>query len=79
MKILVRNLSRKTTEAELMALFTPFGTVSSLNIVMDEATKTSKGFGFVEMSDMKQAKSAIQGLNGKKVDGEKIRVKTTKK
>ncbi len=62
-----------------MKLFTPYGTVSSLNIVMDDKTKASKGFGFVEMQDLKQAKSAIQGLNGKKIDGEKIRVKSTRK
>ncbi len=79
MNILIRNLSRKITEAELMKLFTPYGTVSSLNIVMDDKTKTSKGFGFVEMQDLKQAKRAIQGLNGKKIDGEKIRVKSTRK
>jgi RNA recognition motif-containing protein len=44
---------------------------------MDEKTNTSKGFGFVEMGDPKEAKSAIQALNGKKIDGEKIRVKMT--
>jgi RNA recognition motif-containing protein len=67
------------TEAELMALFTPYGEVRSLNIVMDPQTNRSKGFGFVEMDDLKKAKSAIQGLNGKKISGEKIRVKSTVK
>ena len=71
-------MPRTMKEEDLMKLFTPYGTVSSLNIVMDENTNQSKGFGFVEMSDIKQAKSAIQGLNGKKIDGEKIRVKSTK-
>ncbi len=79
MNILIRNLSRKITESELREMFSPFGTISSLNIVMDEKTNTSKGFGFVEMDDPKEAKSAIQALNGKKVDGEKIRVKSTLK
>ncbi len=79
MNILIRNLSRKVTESELREMFAPFGEVSSLNIVMDEKTNVSKGFGFVEMDDPKEAKSAIQALNGKKIDGEKIRVKTTLK
>jgi RNA recognition motif-containing protein len=79
MNILVRKLSRKTTEAELRALFSPFGAISSINIVVDPATKTSKGFGFVEMPDLKEGKAAIQALNGKKVDGESIRVKSTRK
>lgn len=77
MNILIRNLSRKTTESELRELFTPFGKISSLNIVMDEKTGRSKGFGFVEMDDPKEAKHAIQALNGKVIDGEKVRVKST--
>jgi RNA recognition motif-containing protein len=77
MNILIRNLSRKITESDIREMFSPFGEISSLNIVMDEKTNTSKGFGFVEMGDPKEAKSAIQALNGKKIDGEKIRVKMT--
>jgi RNA recognition motif-containing protein len=77
MNILIRNLSRKITESDLREMFSPFGEISSLNLVMDEKTNLSKGFGFVEMDDPKEAKSAIQALNGKKIDGEKIRVKMT--
>lgn len=77
MNILIRNLPRKVTEAELEKLFAPYGEIASLNIVKDERTKMSKGFGFVEMKDIKQAKSAIHGLNGKKIDGQPIRVKST--
>jgi len=78
MNILVRNLSRKTTEAELKTLFTPFGAITSLNIVEDPKTKTSKGFGFVEMPNSKEAIAAIKALNGTDIDGEKIRVKSTR-
>jgi RNA recognition motif-containing protein len=77
MNILIRKISRKTTESDLQKLFSQYGAVSSLNIVMDEKTGKSKGFGFVEMEDLAEAKAAIQGLNGKLLDGEKIRVKTT--
>lgn len=79
MNILVRNLPREVTESELMKMFTPFGTITSLNIVKDEITKSSKGFGFVEMPDRKQAISAIQALNGKKIDKNILRVKSTLK
>ena len=79
MNILVRNLPRQVTEAELKQLFTPFGTITSLNIVMDELTNKSKGFGYVEMPDLKQAKAAVQALNGRKIDKETIRVKSTLK
>jgi RNA recognition motif-containing protein len=75
MKLLIRNLSRETTEAELKKLFQEFGTVQKCNLVMDQATGTSKGFGFVEMQKPGPAKAAVKTLNDKVVNGQKIRVK----
>lgn len=75
MKLLIRNLSRTITEAELKALFEAHGTVQSCNLVMDSATGQSKGFGFVEMPKQGEAKAAMQGMNGKDVGGSKMRVK----
>ncbi|MCV2403232.1 RNA-binding protein [Marinomonas sp. C2222] len=75
MKLLVRNLARNTTEEELKALFAEFGSLQSCSLVLDEATGESKGFGFVEMPKIGEAKVAIKNLNGKDVDGSKIRVK----
>lgn len=75
MKILARNLSRKTTEDDLRALFEPFGEIKSLNLVYDAETGKSKGFGFVEMPDSKEALTAIKKLNNQNVDGNRIRVK----
>lgn len=75
MNILVRNLSRNTTEKELMALFTSLGKVDSLTLVKDKDTGKSKGFGFVEMPHENEAMAAIGKLNGQMVGGNKIRVK----
>ena len=75
MKILVRNLSRETTEAELLALFREYGAVQSCTVVIDNVTKKSKGFGFVEMPRAGEAKAAIKGLNARDIGGNKIRVK----
>lgn len=75
MRLLVRNLSRTTTEEDLLALFEPFGPVQSCVIVMDEKTGISKGFGFVEMPKPGEAKAAVAQLNGYELDGETIRVK----
>ena len=75
MKLLIRNLSRNTTEAELQSLFEPFGTVQSCNLVIDKETGDSKGFGFVEMPKQGDAKAAMKSLNGKDIAGSKIRVK----
>ena len=75
MKLLIRNLSRNTTEAELQSLFEPFGTVQSCNLVLDKETGDSKGFGFVEMPKQGDGKAAMKSLNGKEIAGNKIRVK----
>lgn len=79
MKILVRNLSRETTEAELLALFRAYGEVQYCTVVMDKATGKSKGFGFVEMPRAGEARVAIKGLNARDVGGSKIRVKKAEK
>tara|TARA_R110001592_G_scaffold254048_11_gene517287 strand:- start:156 stop:458 length:303 start_codon:yes stop_codon:yes gene_type:complete len=75
MKLLIRNLNRTTTEAELLDLFEEFGIVQSLSLVRDEEAKLSKGFGFVNMPKAGEAKVAMQNLNGKIIAGFKIRVK----
>jgi RNA recognition motif-containing protein len=75
MKILVRNVSRETTEAELLALFSVYGEVQYCKLVMDRITGKSKGFGFVEMPRAGEARVAIKGLNAREVGGSKIRVK----
>ncbi len=75
MKILVRNLERSITEAELLELFKPFGAVESAVVVMDAESGKSKGFGFVEMTNPREAIKAIKGLNTLKVKGCGIRVK----
>lgn len=75
MKILVRNLTRSVTEKEIQELFEKFGTVESCDLVLDKSTRKSKGFGFVEMPNSEEAKTAIKQLNGKKFVNHPIRVK----
>jgi len=79
MKILVRNLARTTTEKELVSFFSVFGAVQSCDLVLDKATGKSKGFAFVEMPKVGEAKVAIKKLNNKEVAGQKIRVKKAEK
>lgn len=75
MKLIVRNLARSTTEAELRALCEPHGTVQYCTIVKDAETGLSKGFGFVEMPKRGNAKGAMRALNRMVLDGSKLRVK----
>lgn len=75
MKILVRNLDRSVTDAEVLELFKQYGKVESCVVVKDEATGKSKGFGFVEMTNPREGIKAIKGLNTLRVKGVGIRVK----
>jgi len=75
MKLLVRNLPRNITEDDLNDMFEDYGTVQSCTIITDKNTGVSKGFGFVEMPKSGDAKAAAISLNGRDIDGNKIRVK----
>ena len=75
MKLLIRNLDRLTTAEELNDLFKEFGKVQSCNLVTDKISGESKGFGFVEMPKVGEAKIAMKSLNNKTIGNNKIRVK----
>ncbi len=75
MKLLIRNLSRTTTELQIRELFERHGKVQSCDLVMDKSSGGSKGFGFVEMPNPGEAKTAVKHLNGMDLDGNQIRVK----
>ncbi|MFT6086715.1 MAG: RNA recognition motif-containing protein [Glaciecola sp.] len=75
MKLIIRNLARSTTQESLNALFTEIGLVQSCSVVIDKLTGKSKGFAFVEMPKIGEAKIAIGKLNNIELDGSKIRVK----
>jgi cold-inducible RNA-binding protein len=73
-KLYVGNLSFKTTEAELTETFSAYGTVARATIVTDRETGRARGFAFVEMSSASEAQAAIDGLDGKSLDGRQIQV-----
>ncbi|WP_320823697.1 RNA-binding protein [Reinekea sp.] len=75
MKILVRNLSKVTTEATLQGMFQAYGQVQYCTLINDRESGQHKGFGFIEMPKAVDAKKAIQALNNAQVDGKAIRVK----
>src|ERR1700676_2654133 len=77
-KLYVGNLTYNVNETDLEALFTPFGTVQSAQVIVDRDTNRSKGFGFVEMDTDAQAQAAIQGLNGNEHDGRNLTVNEAK-
>jgi RNA recognition motif-containing protein len=73
-KLFVGNLSFNTTENDLNDAFAAFGTVTEANLMMDRTTNRPRGFGFVTMSSPEEAQKAIEGLNGKEMDGRALTV-----
>jgi RNA recognition motif-containing protein len=77
-KLYVGNLTYNVTESDLEALFAPYGTVQSAQIIVDRDTNRSKGFGFVEMGSDSQAQAAIQGLHDRDHGGRNLTVNEAK-
>jgi RNA recognition motif-containing protein len=77
-KLFVGNLSFNTTENDLNDAFAAFGTVTETNLMMDRETGRPRGFGFITMSSADEAQKAIEGMNGKSVDGRALTVNVAK-
>jgi RNA recognition motif-containing protein len=74
MKLYVGNLPYNMSDSELEQVFSQFGTVQSVQIIMDRDTGRSRGFAFVEMSSSDEGQAAIAALHDKDVGGRKLTV-----
>ena len=74
MKLYVGGLAYSVGDDELKTIFAEHGAVESAVVIKDRDSGQSKGFGFVEMSDITEAQNAIKELNGKEVSGRSIMV-----
>jgi RNA recognition motif-containing protein len=72
--LFVGNMSFQTTEADLTALFQPFGQIGRIQIVTDRETGRARGFAFVEMPNDAEAAKAIAALDGKELGGRNLKV-----
>ncbi len=75
MNIYVGNLSGDVSDEDLRQAFEAFGQIASVTVIKDKFSGRSRGFGFVEMPSKDEAKSAIEGLNGKDLKGQILNVK----
>ncbi len=73
-KIYVGNLSFGATEDAIRALFEAHGQVESVNVITDRDTGQARGFGFVEMTDNREADAAIAALDGTDYEGRALKV-----
>src|SRR4030043_836864 len=68
------NLSFYVSEENLQTALSTFGQVNSATIVKDKYSGQPRGFGFVEMPDSNEARTAIANLNGKELNGRQMNV-----
>lgn len=73
-RLYVGNLSYETTEVELEELFRGIGNVLSAEVVTNARTQQSKGFAFVEMGSIDEAKRAVQVLDDQDFMGRKLNI-----
>ena len=74
MNIHIGNLAQDATEDGVRQLFSKYGHVKSVKIIIDMATRKSKGFGFVEMPADAEGQKAIKELNGLNFQGKMLSV-----
>jgi len=77
--IFVGNLTFRTTEADIYALFELYGAVQSVALMKDPRTGHSCGFAIVHMPNHREAGDAIVSLNRSLLGGYSLRVEEAKK
>ncbi len=77
-RLYVGGLPFSVDDSKLKEMFSEAGTVVNATVIIDKFSGRSKGFGFVEMGTVEEAKKAIEMFNGKELEGRKITVNTAR-
>jgi len=77
-RLYVGNLSYDATESDLFELFNGVGSVRNAEVVVNNRTQRSKGFAFITMATIDEAKRAVAELNGKDFMGRSLQVSGAK-
>lgn len=73
-KIYVGNLNFRVTEEAIRNAFSGFGNITEVRMIRDRETGNFKGFAFLTFENPESAQKAIEGMNGKDLDGRALRV-----
>ncbi|KAI3473378.1 hypothetical protein Pfo_030668 [Paulownia fortunei] len=73
-RLYVGNLPFSMTSAQLSEIFAEAGRVVSVEIVYDRVTDRSRGFAFVTMGSVEEAKEAIRLFDGAQIGGRSAKV-----
>ena len=77
-RLYVGNLSYDATESDLFELFSGVGSVRNSEVVVNNRTQRSKGFAFVTMASIDEARRAVQELGGKDFMGRPLQISGAK-
>jgi hypothetical protein len=77
-KLYVGNLSFDASESDLFNLFNGVGQVRNAEVVCHKYTQRSKGFAFVQMTTLEEARRAVKELHDKEFLGRKLVVSGAK-
>lgn len=73
------NLAPETTESELTEIFSHYGRILSLQIVLDQATRKSRGYAFLLFEKTEEASKAMEQLNGLSINRQQIRIEKARR
>lgn len=74
MRLYVGSLHFNITEDMLRGIFEPFGKISMIQLIMDQDTGRSKGYGFITYGEAEDAKKALEQMNGFELAGRAMKV-----
>ena len=77
-RLYVGNLSYDATESDLFELFNGVGAVKNAEVVVNSRTQRSKGFAFVTMGSVEEARRAVQELSAKDFMGRPLQLSGAK-
>ena len=72
-KLYVGNFPYSVSEDQLRGIFSQYGEISDLAMIMDRDTGRPKGFGFITFATQEAAEKALE-QNGKDLEGRPLRV-----
>lgn len=71
--VYISNLSYKRDRNGLKTLFSRYGKILAIKIIVEPKTEQSRGMAFVKMGSVKEATEAIAGLDGQVIDGRTVK------
>lgn len=77
-RLYIGNLSYDASESDLFELFNGVGGVRNAEVVVNNRTQRSKGFAFVTMSSVEEARRAVAELSGKEFMGRPLQLSGAK-